>query len=304
MSRSITIIINSASGHTEKDELLAGILDRLATSGFTASAVKIGKGENVEDKAKAAVLKAKETDGIIVAAGGDGTINSVAALCYEHGVTMGVLPLGTYNYFARELKIPLAIDDAVTILINGQEKLVSIGLIQDRVFLVNASIGLYTDIIDTRERYKAKVGRYRFVALVATVVALFKADKRLTVKIKTPEEEINQRVIALFIGNNELQLENIGLSADEKISPDALSIVVVKGMTLWQKCRLLFWAMFRNVRVEERVDHYSATDFTVQTKKKRIKAVLDGEIMRFTSPLKFQARPRALKVLVPPPEAV
>ena len=168
MTRTITIIINSASGHTEKDEMLDSVLSRLNASGFTATALRLAKGENVTEKAAPAVLAAKENSGIIVAAGGDGTINSVAALCYEHDVTLGVLPLGTYNYFARDLNIPLAVDDAVAILIGGHEKPVSVGLIQDRVFLVNASIGLYTEIITTRERYKAKVGRYRFVALVAT----------------------------------------------------------------------------------------------------------------------------------------
>ena len=299
MSRSITIIINIASGHNEKDELLENILGRLTAAGIPASAVRIGKGEDVEGKAEPAVLKAKADNGIVVAAGGDGTINSVAGLCYKHGVTLGVLPLGTYNYFARDLGIPLETEGAVDVLIAQNEKSVAIGLIEGRVFLVNASIGLYTDIIETRERYKAKLGRYRFVALVATVVSLFRAQKHLTCKVKSAKEEISQKALAVFIGNNALQLENIGLTPAEHSDPDALAIIIVKRMTLFQKCRMLFWAMFRNLRVEERVDHYTATDFTIETSKKYVTAVLDGEIMNFTSPLVFQAKPGGLKVIAP-----
>src|SRR5205823_6107275 len=78
----------------------------------------------------------------VIAGGGDGTINAVASVLVDTDRTLGVLPLGTLNHFARDLKIPLDVESAARVCLEGREARVDVGEVNGRVFLNNASLGL------------------------------------------------------------------------------------------------------------------------------------------------------------------
>lgn len=85
------------------------------------------------------------------AAGGAGVINRVACLAVAHGCAFGVLPQGTFNYFARTHGIPEAPDEAVHVRLTARLHPVQVGIVNERVFLVNSSIGLYPALLEERE---------------------------------------------------------------------------------------------------------------------------------------------------------
>ena len=85
---------------------------------------------------------------------------------------MGVVPQGTFNYFARTHGIPADQTEAVGLLLRAAPTPVQVARINDRVFLVNASLGLYPDLLEDREAFKARFGRSRGVAFVAGWVCL------------------------------------------------------------------------------------------------------------------------------------
>jgi diacylglycerol kinase family enzyme len=88
----------------------------------------------------------------IVAGGGDGTLNAVAAATIDSGKTLGVLPLGTLNHFAKDLGIPLDLEGAVGAIVAGHAVRVDVGEVNGHLFLNNASLGLYPRIVRERER--------------------------------------------------------------------------------------------------------------------------------------------------------
>ena len=125
---------------------------------------------------------ARDNAGLLVAAGGDGTINAVAAAALRAGVPMGVVPMGTFNYFSREQGLDLDAEAAVLQLLEalraGELRPVQVGFVNDRVFLVNASVGLYPRLLAEREQATRKLGRSRAVAMAAAVWSMLRPSAR------------------------------------------------------------------------------------------------------------------------------
>ena len=114
----------------------------------------IEHGQAIADVARGAVKQAMARGGAVVAAGGDGTINAVAQAAHDAGCLMGVLPQGTFNYFGRTHGIPAETTEATRALLNSCAEPVQVGLVNDHVFLVNASLGLYPPMLEDREEFK------------------------------------------------------------------------------------------------------------------------------------------------------
>ncbi|MBI4703237.1 MAG: diacylglycerol kinase family lipid kinase, partial [Deltaproteobacteria bacterium] len=96
-----------------------------------------------------------------VAAGGDGTVSAVASHLLGSDRTLGILPLGTFNYVAREFGIPLTVEDAIRVIAGGTERIVDVGEVNGRAFLNNAGLGGYVKIVRRRERVFRSWGRSR-----------------------------------------------------------------------------------------------------------------------------------------------
>ena len=94
---------------------------------------------------------------LVVAAGGDGTVNAVASAVIGSQAVLGVLPVGTLDHFARDLGLPADLDLAVQVLASGQIRGVDVGEVNGRVFVNNCSIGLYPSLVVRRERQRQRL---------------------------------------------------------------------------------------------------------------------------------------------------
>ncbi|HVG33349.1 MAG TPA: diacylglycerol kinase family protein, partial [Pyrinomonadaceae bacterium] len=95
----------------------------------------------------------------VIAGGGDGTINAVASAVVGTDKRLGVLPLGTLNHFAKDLKIPLDLEGAVSNIFDAHVARVDVGEVNGRIFLNNSSLGLYPSIVRQREKQQERLGR-------------------------------------------------------------------------------------------------------------------------------------------------
>jgi len=163
--------------------------------------------------AQQAASRAVATRTAVVAVGGDGTLNTVAQAVHAVGCAMGVVPKGTFNYFARTHGIPADPAEAARLLLHAAPSPVQVAAINDRVFLVNASLGLYPDLLEDREAYKRRFGRSRWVAFWAAGATLLRAQRQLRLHIEQGDSVRDVRALTLFVGNNRLQLEQIGVQA-------------------------------------------------------------------------------------------
>lgn len=299
MIRTFILIMNKASGNDAKARSREIILERLKAAGATVTLAEFSPKEDVAAFCDKTVRHAAETGAAVIAAGGDGTINTVAGFCHRYNVVMGIVPLGTFNYFARDLGIPLDAAAAADVLTGGSPRSVGAGFANDQIFLVNASIGLYSRVIRDREEDKARFGRYRLVALASAVASFFRHQNVFDVEIGTGAQQIRRRTLMVFTCKNRFQLENLGLARAKDVAADRLAFTILKPLTRLQAARTLLLGLAGALAQEERVEEYSAPAFTLATRKPQARIVVDGEIVRLQTPLLFRAVPNALQVIAP-----
>jgi diacylglycerol kinase family enzyme len=294
--RSITIILNPRSGVNEKELICQQITDTL---GEIHKVITLMPSDDFYDICEQAVLEAQRTDGVVVVAGGDGTVNLVAGLCCKHGVIMSIIPLGTFNYFARELMIPLDVNAAAQLLLNGQINRVRVGHVNQHLFLNNASFGLYTRIIRNREADKSRFGRFRLVAVLSAIATFLRGQRPFAIKTTVDGVERLYRTAMVFVGNNTFQLNNMDLQIAHCTRADKLAVIVLMPTTRFEMARLLVLGALGKLHDETRLEMFGTDSLVVASKRKKIDVVVDGEVIQCQTPLIFRIEHNALRVVVP-----
>src|SRR5512141_2991339 len=155
---SATCILNSAAGGTRQDRhKLADLFAQVPAE------VHIMEADDSSDVSTLVRKAVAENSKLVLAAGGDGTINAVATALIGTDAVLGVLPLGTFNHFAKDLNIPLVLEAAVANIFHGEVASVDVGEVNGRIFLNNSSLGIYPGVVQEREAHQRK-GHSKWVA--------------------------------------------------------------------------------------------------------------------------------------------
>jgi len=261
-----------------------------------------------------AINQAHHKGGVVVAAGGDGTVRFVAQKVLDADLPFGVLPLGTFNYFARDNGIPQDAMAAAEALIAGCrsscERLVQVGLLNDQVFLVNASMGLYPQLLEDREKFKAQHGRSRLTARFAGLLTLLRRDIKMLLRIEYAGAQQlsgkeNVYASTIFVGNNTLQLDNVGLAPEaQSVQNGQLAIVALPPMSAFERLTIAFRGMLGQLGDAPNVTHFACNQLLIEPLSKRkapnLKVAMDGEVSRMCPPLVFRVGPRPLRLVVSP----
>ncbi len=296
------VVFNRASGAGNRDEVGPAVEAACTAAGRRFELMPVAKPGELPDTAREAVKRAREVGGTVVAAGGDGTINCVAQQVLGSGCRFGVLPRGTFNYFARTHGIPPDLDGALRVLLTEDTVDVQAGLLNDRVFLVNASVGLYPQLLEDREVWKSQFGRSRLVALGAGIKTLLRGHRSLRLTVELPDRTWQVRTPTLFVGNNALQMEQVGLPEAQAIDAGQLAGVVLKPVGRWTLLALLARGAFGQLGEADQVQDFAFSRLTVKAGtfgSRRIKVATDGEVLRMALPLRFAVAPQPLKLVRP-----
>ena len=300
----IFIVMNAGSGHHEGEDVRDTIRAALESAGRTFSLHEVSEPDALQSVAKQAVERARESGGIVVGAGGDGTINTVAESTLGSGCPFGVIPLGTFNYFSRAHGIPSDVREACRILVTERAREVQVGLVNNRVFLVNASIGLYPELLEEREQAKQELGRSRLVAAGAAIRTLLRRHRSLVIDVETPGGRRTFVTPTLFVGNNRLQLERAGIPGSELTERHRLVAVVVSPVSQLGMLKLFARGLLGRLGDAQEVTSFGLEQMKVRSRfrRRRIKVAADGEVMWLNAPLGFRVAPHPL-LLIRPAEA-
>lgn len=298
------VVINAGSGHhnaEESQQLMARVFRQ---AGREVEFLPIVKNEPIGTVARRAVALAQARQGVVVAAGGDGTINAVAGAVLGSGCPFGVLPQGTFNYFGRANGISQDTEAAASALLRASILPVQVGQVNGRIFLVNASVGLYPQLLEDREAWKQRFGRSRFVAFVSGMATLLQARKQLHLQVESAGRVVALRTPTLFVGNNHLQLSSVGI--DEKqanaVQAGELAGIVVKPIGTLALFGLLLRGLAGRLGEADSVDSFSFRRLTITPRgRKRIKVATDGEVAWMQAPLVFEVASQPLLLMVPAP---
>ena len=296
MLRRVDVIQNATSRGREARRLRPLIAERFRAHGVEASISLARSGRELVALAERARDGAAEA---VVAAGGDGTVNAVAAALLGTGKSLGVLPVGTFNYFARNLGIPLDLDSAVGTVARGHAAPIALGEVNGRIFLNNASIGLYPSIIRQREQEYRRWGRRQAVAYFAVARTLFQRSPFMGVRVSAAGEEVRARTPLVFVGGNRYQVDEFGLPGGECVERGELAIYVARPTGLPGLMLLALQALLGRLHGERRLQVLCAEEAGIETRRRRVPVALDGEVLVLETPLRFATRAGALKVIVP-----
>jgi len=268
-------------------------VEALTNAGFDLQISNLHRDPNrVVPEVKTAVQKGIP---MICVGGGDGTLSAVAKQLIGSDSTLGVLPLGTGNSFARDLGIQVSIEHACDVILNGKTEQVDVSEVNGDTFVNVSTIGLTTLIAENLDNRAKKVFG-RAVYLVAMFKAVAKMH-RFTATIELPDGHHEFKSIQVVVGNGRYHAGPFPIAPDASIESGYLSGYSVNTS---KKAVLLRYALRlwhgRHVEMPEVVPFKAVSMKLQTTPRKRI--VVDGEVKLHT-PAQYRVLHQALRVMVP-----
>ncbi len=290
----ICIIANPKSGRNRAArEALESALSRFGPNAFLEiCSPKTGFSKTINAARKKGVRR-------FIAAGGDGTIMAVASSLVNTNCSLGVLPLGTFNYFSRGLGLPEDVAGAADTLKQSSEHLISVGTVNGNVFLNNASLGVYPSILKERETVYKRWGRKRIAAHWSVIKTFLRFQRPMRIVVAADGVEQAYRTPLVFVARSEYQLNYFGLEGVDAIKSDGFAVFIARDGGRADLFRLAWRLVTRQMKSGVDFDLVRAKEITITTRIPMALVACDGEKLRLKSPLRFEMKTNALRIIMP-----
>ena len=296
----VFVILNVGSGHGDAAACEQEIRAGFEAMGHEHQVVVAGSAAQVREQARRAMEQARTHPQVIVAAGGDGTVNLIAGLVVEQDLPFAVIPLGTFNYFARDLGIPLDPRAAAEAIATGHIRRVHVARVNGHLFLNNASFGLYRQLLEQREHDKRRFGRYKLVAVLSALATVWRFRQVYTLRIELDGKSVTLRTPMLFFGLNSLQLEKLDLDVASCTNAGQMAVIALQPSGPWHLLGLALRGALHGLHDSPELRCHGASQVLVEQPGRRTTRVaVDGETFECTMPLHFAVMRGALQVVVP-----
>ena len=288
-----TCILNGASVHAE---MVRALVARISSElGTQARVIVTRTGEELVPAAKRAV---SERHSRLAAGGGDGTVNAVAGAVAGTDTALGVIPMGTLNHFAKDIGIPLNLEDAVRNVFSGQVVKVDVGEVNGRVFVNNSGIGVYPHLVRQREEQQ-RHGHRKWLAFVLAVGAALRRYSRLRVKLHLSEAEALARLTPfLFVGNNRYEVAGLEIGRRLSLTSGRLWVCTAPGAGRRNLIGMA-WRTLTGHASDHELNGVEVEEIWVRSPTPWVNVSTDGEVSLMAAPLHYRIRPGALGVLLP-----
>lgn len=296
--RTAFVVTNARSGTGRAEDYRTELVDLFRRHGVVAEVKLASSGE---ETLKFVEEAARSDANIVVAGGGDGTINAMVNAIEDHDKILGVLPLGTFNHFAKDLGIPLELADAVEVICTGTEQRVDVAEVNGHLFVNNSGLGLYPQIVHHREEQQ-RLGRSKWAAVVWATLAVWRRFPFVRAHLRTDDRDLTSKTPLLFVGNNSYQMEGLQIGARSSLRDGMLSVYLTKRTNRWGLVVLALRALFGRLCMAKDFVALHTTEMRIQTRKRKLEVAVDGEIMTLEPPLRYAIHARGLRVMVPRPK--
>lgn len=295
MTVPVLAIVNGQAGGIEAAEARRELKEQITARFPDAEVVFTDGATDVTQIAKAAIVRGTL---LLIAGGGDGTINSVASAVAGTHAALGVLPLGTLNHFAKDLNIPVEVAGAMQVLADGHRASVDVAEVNGRLFLNNSGLGLYPTAVHLRDQ-RRKRGMSKWPAFVWAAFKALLRYRRLRVRVSVDGHHLTRTTPIIFVGNNRYEME--GLRAGKRDTVDGGQLCLYLPLPRGRLHLVWFSVLALFGRAFERDDfEYFFTDtLLIESGQPLLRVSIDGEVVRMKTPLRYRIRPRDLRVIVP-----
>jgi len=295
LAEPIQVVINAGAGAYDKNEVVRRLAEIYPPDDRRC---RISVAKNGPDVVELTIRAVKDNYQTIIAGGGDGTVSSVAGVLAGTDRILGVLPLGTLNHFAKDLHIPLDLENAMKTIVAGRTMQVDVGEVNGRFFLNNSSLGLYPRIVREREKQQ-RLGWGKWPAFVWAAVALLRRYPLLDARLSVDEVEFALRTPFVFVGNNEYQMESFNIGARPCLDRGELSLYITNRTGRLGLMRLALRALFGGLRKESDFTAMCTKEVWIKTRHRRLRVAFDGETTVIEPPLHYRVLPGSLRVIAP-----
>jgi diacylglycerol kinase (ATP) len=292
------LIYNPTSGREQVRRRLPYILERLEVAGYEASAHATTCAGNAVEEARLSVERGFD---LIIAAGGDGTINEVI-----HGIAeqpnrpkLGIIPVGTTNDFARALAIPRTIEKSCDVICNGHEMAIDIGKVNDHYFINIAGGGKLTELTyEVPSKLKTMLGQ---LAYYLKGMEMLPSIRPTNVRIEYDGKLFEGEIMLFLVSNTN------SVGGFEKLAPTAIlndgmfDLVILKKTNLAEFISIAGQALRGEHLNNPHIIYAKASRVKVQTEEK-LQLNLDGEYGGLL-PGEFQNLYRHVNMFVPKEKA-
>jgi YegS/Rv2252/BmrU family lipid kinase len=289
------IVLNPVAGHVQADTVYKIFTEIFESNGIKFDVYETTGQENVTEIVREALTR---NYSMIVAVGGDGTVSQVANGLVKSDIPLGIVPLGTGNLVARELRIPLTVEEACQLLV-GSHTLTQLDVMQigSRAFVPHISLGLYSQIIENTTIEEKR----RFGMAAYFWQALQEISQQQSWKVTISVDNQKQRVHASLIIVANIGTIGIGaLRWGNHIRPDdgEVDVCIVQARTV-RGYLSTFWHLLKGQpwRAPETL-YLRAKEEVVITADRPIPVRLDGENFEQLT-IRIEVIPRAIKVITP-----
>ena len=290
----ITALLNPRAG-TQDEAVVQRLSEAFRRADVGEPDIRIVEGPLVHEAAKEALARGST---VLVAGGGDGTVSSVASAIVGSETALGILPLGTLNHFAKDVGVPLDLDDAIRAIAEGRTVRVDVGDMNGRPFINNVSAGMYASLIAERQAMQ-RLGRRKWLAHALAAGRVWRRYHRLHAVLRADGRERSVPTPFVFVGNNEYELSGLELGGRKTLDAGRLHVCMAPGMPRRRVARMILVAIFGDICRLEGFESFTAGEVTLDAGTARVRVSLDGEVVTLDNPLEFRIRRRALRVMVP-----
>jgi diacylglycerol kinase family enzyme len=292
----IGVILNQDSGTLrdgDADEMVRTITD-IIHSHHHQPDVTLAKGADIMEALTAAIGHE-----MVFVGGGDGTISTAAAIFAGRKTVLGILPLGTMNFFARALGIPLQLDEAVKALLSGEKQQIDSGKVNGRIFVHHVTLGLHPRIIAGREKqpYRSRLGKK--LAWLKVWWKMVRRAPRMRLALTVDGERIKLKTASLIIANNPFIEKLGGLPYSEVPDRGKLALYAARTRDWRELLAMSAQASLGKWKSNSRLDFLEGAEISIAAEPKKLRVSIDGELDYLQTPLRAKIVPNALYVLCP-----
>lgn len=304
-ARRVAVAINAKAGAArtaDRDRLGAALAAAVAPIGSLVETVFVEPRdwrETLEGYARR-----DDVDTVIVG-GGDGSVSTAGTVFAGTGKAMGVIPLGTFNLFARSLRIPIGLEDAVAALPECRVAAVDVGEMTDgsgrrHTFLHHVSFGFHPRFIETRDAmpYGSRWGK--MLASLRVWRRTVRSLRRMSLTVHGDVERERRRYYQAAVTVGSFREGVLDFPHAEDLTKGDLDLVLLPARSQWDFLAAVFLAAIGRWRSNSRLEVAAVRRLRLVTRRTTAKASVDGEVCRAASPFDFCVRPRALMVFAPP----
>jgi diacylglycerol kinase family enzyme len=298
----LRVVVNCGAGSVDDDETREQrdeITKAFDAAGATCE-IDFVHGEALEGAIEQA---AEAKPDAVVVAGGDGSLGTAAAALAGGDIPLGVLPLGTFNHFAKDLGIPLDVEGAAAAIVDGRTTRVDVVEVNGRCFVNNSSLGVYPALVAVRDRIREQRGWGKVRAVPVAAWRVLRRFPMRRLHIRADGYEAALRSPFVFVGNGRYEIGPGGIGDRPNLDGGELCVYVAHAATRWKLVTVGAKAILRGATDVPELEEHCAPELTIDAHGHRVTVALDGEVASLRSPLQYRCRAGALPVRVGPQAA-